>query len=143
MALAARKHQDSRGFLVLVAGFFSAMLIREIDMFLDAVTQGFWLYPAVAVSVAVIIYAVRQRGTVITPALRLASTKPFAYLAIGLLLVLVFSRAFGTGQLWAELMGADYRRIYKSAIQEGIELLGYVLVFFGALTTFLVERKNR
>jgi hypothetical protein len=96
-----------------------------------------------AVSVAVIVYAARQRGTVIAPAIESASTKPFAYLIVGLLLVIVFSRAFGTGQLWEEVMGEDYRRIYKSVIQEGIELLGYVLVFFGALTTFLLERKKR
>ncbi|MGD9265112.1 MAG: hypothetical protein PVJ71_04965 [Lysobacterales bacterium] len=142
LALTARARPDARGFLVLVAGFFSVMLIREADMFFDFISQGFWVYPALAVSVGVIAYASRQRGTVIPPIPGLVASKWFAYLAIGLLLVLVFSRAFGTGQLWSEVMGEDYRRIYKSVIQEGIELLGYVLVFFGALGTFLQERKK-
>jgi hypothetical protein len=140
MALAAWKRPEARGFLALVAGFFGVMLIREADMFLDVITQGFWIYPALALSVAVIVYAARQRGTVIAPAIESASTKPFAYLIVGLLLVIVFSRAFGTGQLWEEVMGEDYRRIYKSVIQEGIELLGYVLVFFGAAKVFLLEK---
>jgi hypothetical protein len=140
MALTARKRPDARGFLALVAGFFSVMLIREADMFFDFISQGFWVYPALAVSVGVITYASRQRGTVITPVSEMTASKSFAYLVIGLLLVLIFSRAFGTGQLWSEVMGDDYRRIYKSVIQEGIELLGYVLVFFGSLGTFLGER---
>jgi hypothetical protein len=142
MALTAWKRPDSRGLLALVAGFFGVMLIREADMFLDHITQGFWVYPALAVTVAVIVYASRQRGTVIAPMAGLASSRQFTYLAIGLLLVLVFSRAFGTGQLWAEVMGEDYRRIYKSVIQEGIELLGYTLVLFGSLGLFLRERKK-
>jgi hypothetical protein len=142
MALTARKRPDARGFLALVAGFFGVMLIREADMFFDAISQGFWLYPALAVTLAVCVYAARHRDTVIEPMLRFARTKPAAYLVIGLLLVLVFSRAFGTGQLWVEVMGQDYRRIYKSVIQEGIELLGYVLVFFGSLGAFLQERRK-
>lgn len=143
VALTARKSPESRGFLALVAGFFGVMLIRETDWLFDAVAQGFWVYPALAVTVAVIVYATRQRGTVISPMLRCATTKPFAYLAIGVLLVVVFSRTFGTGRLWVEVMGADYQRIYKSIIQEGIELLGYVLVFFGATRVCSLERKDQ
>jgi hypothetical protein len=143
VAMTARKRQDSRGFLVLVAGFFGVMLIRESDWLFDLITPGFWIYPALVVSVAVIVYAARQRGTVISPMITCASTKPFAYLAVGLLLVLVFSRTFGTGRLWAEVMGADYHRIYKSIIQEGIELLGYVMVFFGAAKVCLLEKNDK
>lgn len=129
---AAWKRPDSRGFLVLVAGLFGAMLIREADRWLDAISKGFWLYPALLVSISAIIYAARLRGTVINPMVNYAATKPFAYISIGLLIVLLFSRAFGSGQLWSEVMGDDYFRLYKTIIQEGLELLGYMLVSFGS-----------
>ena len=58
-------------------------------------------------------------------------TKSFTCVAVGLLITILFSRLFGTGQLWQAVMGEDYRSLYKSIIQEGLELLGYVLICFG------------
>ena len=34
--------------------------------------------------------------------------------------------------LWQAVMGEDYRKLYKSIIQEGLEQLGYVLICFGS-----------
>jgi hypothetical protein len=139
----ARQLPDSRGFLVLVTGFMSAMLIREYDKFLDYFSQGFWLYPVLLVSAGAIIYAIRLRDSVIAPMVRIMATKSFTYVVIGLLLVFVFSRAFGTSRLWSEAMGADYDRIYKTIVQEGVETLGYALVFFGSVQSYLHERRRQ
>jgi len=136
IGITAWQRPDSRGFLVLVTGLFAAMLIREVDVFLDTISQGFWIYPAVLISAGAIIYSTRLRGTVFTPMIRFSASKPFAYLVIGLLLVLLFSRAFGTSQFWSEIMGADYNRLYKSIIQEGLELLGYALICFGSVLIY-------
>ena len=133
IGLSVRQNTESRGFLVLVAGLFAAMLVREIDVYFDMIAKGSWLYPALAVSLLAIVYASRQRGTVIVPMVRISATKSFNYIVVGLLLVIFFSRLFGTGQLWQEVMGADYRNLYKSIIQEGLELLGYVLICFGSV----------
>jgi hypothetical protein len=137
IGLSARRHTESRGFLVLVAGLFAAMFIREADVYFDMVAQGSWLYPALAVSLLAIVYASRQRGTVIAPLIGNLQTKSFNYIMIGLILVVLFSRLFGTGQLWREVMGEDYRNLYKSMIQEGLELLGYVLICFGSVRLYL------
>ena len=128
----AWRDPGSRGFLVLVAGLFTAMLIREIDAYLDVISQGFWLYPALLASLAAIVYALRHRGTVIGPMIDFSKTKSFTCVAVGLLIVVLFSRLFGTGQLWQAVMGEDYRKLYKSIIQEGLEQLGYVLICFGS-----------
>ncbi len=53
----AWKKPAIRGFLVLVAGFFSCMFIREMDAFLDNVWHGFWFWPALVVALVVIFYA--------------------------------------------------------------------------------------
>lgn len=123
---------DSRGFLVLVAGLFTAMLIRELDAYLDVISQGFWLYPALLVSLAATVFALKHRDTVIAPMIEFSRTKSFTCIAVGLLIVVLFSRLFGTGQLWQAIMGEDYRKLYKSIIQEGLEQLGYVLICFGS-----------
>lgn len=136
IGITAWRQKDSRGFLVLVTGFFAAMLIREIDVFLDAISHGFWIYPAILISAGAIIYSTRLRNTVFTPMVQFSASKPFAYLVIGLLLVLLFSRAFGTSQFWSAIMGADYNRLYKTIIQEGLELLGYALIFFGSVLIY-------
>ena len=137
IGLSVRRHTEARGFLVLVAGLFTAMFIREADAYFDLIAKGSWLYPALAVSLLVIVYAFRQRGTVIAPMVINLQTKSFVYIVIGLILVVLFSRLFGTGQLWQEVMGADFRNLYKSIIQEGLELLGYVLICFGSVRFYL------
>ena len=47
---AAARARRARGFHVLAAGFFAAMLVRELDSVFDHVWQGFWLWPALGVS---------------------------------------------------------------------------------------------
>lgn len=134
---AARKQTGSRGFLVLLTGFLGAMFIRENDKFMDFISQGFWFYPAMLVGAGSIIYAMRHRDTVIQPAIRFTNTKSYTYLLIGLVLVILFSRVFGTGRFWMEVMGADYNRLYKAIIQEGVELLGYVFILIGCVHNHL------
>ena len=46
MTVAAFRRPDLRGGLVLIAGFFLDMLIRENDGFLDRIRHGCWVYPA-------------------------------------------------------------------------------------------------
>jgi hypothetical protein len=132
----ARQHSKSRGFWVLVAGLLCTMLIRENDLFLDNIMHGFWFYPASLVAIVAIVFSIRLRNTIITPMLDFAATRACAHLVTGLLMVLLFSRVFGSGQLLSEVFGADYNMIYKSVIQEGLELLGYSLIFFGAVLAY-------
>lgn len=140
VGLAAFQNDEYRGFLVIVTCLFAAMLIRESDMFLDYIAQGFWVYPATIVGVATIAILYRLRIKIIPSIVSFSGTRAFTYLIVGLLLTVLFSRAFGTGWFWAEVMGEDYQRIYKTIIQEGLELLGYVFIFFGSVLTYKLTR---
>lgn len=142
VGLAAWQQAESRGFLVLVTGLLAAMLIRETDMFLDYIAQGFWVYPAIIVSVAAVATSIRYRAAIIPSLVKFSANRSFAYLVIGLLLVILFSRAFGTGWFWSQVMIEDYDRLYKTIIQEGLELLGYILVCFGSFLTYRLGRNN-
>ncbi|NOR20377.1 MAG: hypothetical protein GQ538_09860 [Xanthomonadales bacterium] len=131
--LTAIYNSHERGFLLLVMGLFITMLIRENDAFLDAIQHGFWVYPAVVATLVSIFCARKCTGTVKQAMLAYMESKKFAYITLGLVIIVVFSRTFGSGNLWREVMGDDYSTLYKSVIQEGIELLGYTFVLYGSI----------
>lgn len=130
----AWQHPGSRGFLVLIAGFFSSMLMREMDALFDEISQGFWFWPAIVIAVSSIIYATAySRNTVIKAMNAFVKTKPYYFILIGLIILLVFSRVFGSGSLiWQDLLGEAYSKAFRASLQEGLELLGYVYIAYGA-----------
>jgi hypothetical protein len=137
----ARRQPESRGFLTLVGGFFLCMLIREMDFAFDAIRHGAWVFPALFTAAASLVYAGMHRDSVFAPMAAYVDTKSCIYISIGLLIVLVFSRLFGSGRLiWNAVMGANYRSDYKAIIQEGLELFGYVFITYGAA---LLPRERR
>ena len=66
-ARTAWQQAESRGFYVLVTGFFLCMLIREHDFLFDLIRHGAWVYPALAVTLAALLMALIWRHTVIGP----------------------------------------------------------------------------
>lgn len=139
----AKYDKQSRGFFVLVMGLFATMLIREFDAFFDLINHGFWIYPALAATLVTVFYARTCRSSVKYPMLKHMETRNFAYINLGLIIVLVFSRTFGSGTLWRKVMGADYSTMYKSVIQEGLELFGYTLVLYGSILVWAEVVKNK
>lgn len=133
----SKNQPESRGFLVLCGGFFSVMLIRELDGFFDEIKHGFWVYPAIVVTLITLIYAHKSPGTVSGPLVHYFQTSPFVYITIGLLIVIFFSRIFGSSIIWRVVMGDNYMTGYKAIIQEGVELLGYVFVFYGSVMLWI------
>lgn len=133
----SKNQPESRGFLVLCGGFFSVMLIRELDGFFDQIKHGFWVYPAIVVTLITLIYARKSPGTVSSPLVYYFQTSPFAYIIIGLMIVILFSRIFGSGIIWRVVMADNYTTDYKNIIQEGVELLGYVFVFYGSVMLWI------
>ncbi|MCH8544951.1 MAG: transporter [Alcanivorax sp.] len=136
---------SQRGFLVLVSGFILCMLIREQDHALDFIYHGFWVIPALAAAGAAMGYALSpgRRETILPPMARYIGSHSYYYLFFGLLMVLVFSRVFGSGSLlWDMVMGDQYNRDIKTVIQEGLELFGYVLMAFSAWYFFRDTRSQ-
>ena len=139
----AKYDTQARGFFVLVMGLFATMLIRELDAVFDKIQHGFWVYPALIMSLAAVLYARTCVGTVNKPMLEYMDSKNFVYITLGLIIILIFSRAFGSGYIWQEIMGADYSTVYKTVIQEGIELLGYIFVLYGSILVWAEVFKKK
>jgi hypothetical protein len=139
----AGKRKESRTLFILIAGFFSCMFLRELDHYFDMIVHGFWLYPTVLLASLVITYAVKHSDNVVSSVREFSQTKAYFNILIGLVIIMIFSRLFGSGTLWKEVMNDDYHHVYKTIIQEGLELFGYVFLFIGSFYQYLeVKSKN-
>lgn len=123
-----------RGFLILVASFFSCLFIREMDAFLDNIWHGFWFWPALLMALVSIYYArFVAKNTTQKPLTDFINTKPYFLILIGLIVLLVLSRTFGSGNLlWHAILEENSSRA-KTVVQEGLELMGYAFIFYGSL----------
>ena len=129
----AWRRPELRSLMVLFAGLFGCMFIRELDAMFDIVFHGFWLYPALLLAVGTICYLLRCPRMSFRQARELLMTSPFRSVCLGLLTVLVISRIAGTGKLWGSILGSESAgQFYKNIVQEGLELWGYAIIAAGA-----------
>lgn len=133
----AVRRPDLRGGLVLVAGFFLCLLIRENDDLFDRIRHGFWYPVALCAAFACLVLAWRNRATLLAGLDALCAPRAVAYLAVGLGLLLIFSRLFGSKHLWLAIYAEDTVRTIKSVAEESLELLADA---FLALWAVLVLR---
>ncbi|NVK23761.1 MAG: hypothetical protein HWE10_02430 [Gammaproteobacteria bacterium] len=128
----AKLDKAGRAFWVLVAGFFGCMFLRELDHYMDAIVHGFWFYPTMALAIGTIFYSVKNGQNMVNTAVEFKKGNAYLFIFIGLVIVLIFSRVFGTGSLWEDLMADNYQHLYKTIIQESLELFGYLFIFIGS-----------
>ncbi|NGN96126.1 hypothetical protein G5S52_00205 [Grimontia sp. S25] len=133
-AYIAKQSPSFRRFGALVIGFFLCLLIRELDMFFDQlVFHGFWVYPASIVAASAILFSLTNRAETAAQFAAFVKHRHFALLCLGLVLLLVFSRLFGMGSLWREVLDEGYVRAAKNIAEEGTELMAYVIIFYASL----------
>lgn len=125
----ARFSPDDRRFATLAAGFFACMLIRESDAALDMLVDGLWQALVIVVSVACLAFSLSDWRATLRGMARLVVSRFGLMMIIALAILLAYSRFLGMGALWKGLLGDEYIRVFKNAIEEGTELLGYVLIF--------------
>lgn len=133
----AHSRRNIRGFAILVGGFLGTMLIRELDGVFDKITHGFWVYPAMAWVGLTLVLAARFRDGLLAAMVAATRSRSFVYIVIGLAVVLAFSRVFGTSSLWKVVLdGGASVALVKNTVQEGLELLGYLLIFSGTVSYY-------
>ncbi|WP_410515877.1 hypothetical protein QO152_00100 [Pantoea allii] len=131
--IAARHRPEQRGGLTLIAGFYSCMLIRELDFFFDLIRHGSWVWFALAIALGSLAVAMRTPKQTISALADLLNHNRWPVMAAGLMIVLVFSRLFGMNALWEHLMPDHHNRGVKNMAEEGVELLGYSLCWLAGL----------
>jgi len=133
-ASGVKRYPQSRGFLMLMAGFFVCVFIRELDGFLDKLLfHGSWVWLSLITAGGVIAYAKKCQETIFTPMSDFVRTRPYYFVLFGMIAIMVLSRTLGSGDLlWKRIITDGNCSLVKTVIQEGIEFFGYILICYGA-----------
>ena len=81
----------------------------------------------------VIVYTYRARKRLKIAWARIWPSPGLALLFAGAVILFAFVRLVGHEPLWMSLLGDDYRRVVKIAVEEFIELMGYFLWLIGTI----------
>ncbi|WP_299136334.1 hypothetical protein [uncultured Vibrio sp.] len=139
----ARERSEVKHAALLISAFFAVMFIREMDFWFDKIVHGAWVVPALLVAGSAIFYAVKNGKRTIDQLALILASPHMNLLVTGVMLLLVFSRLFGMGSFWHNVMGDDYVRVVKNIAEEGTELLAYCLIAFASLKTVIsITRKK-
>ncbi|MDJ0940597.1 MAG: hypothetical protein QNJ00_12630 [Woeseiaceae bacterium] len=133
-AWVARDCPSQRPIAFLFGGLALAFIFRELHYFFDrAVADNFWQVVAAVILALLIVYTYRHRRRFRVAWLRLWPSPGLTLLFAGASVHFVFAQIIGHEPLWQALMGDDYQRIVKLAVEEFIELMGYYLWLIGTL----------
>ncbi|MDF2152576.1 hypothetical protein [Vibrio sp. CAU 1672] len=131
----SKQQQQLKHAALLISGFFAVLLIREMDYWLDMLRHGSWVYPALLITVLACTQAYQGGKETVNEMATLLQT-PYMKLLIGaVVLLLVFSRLYGMGSFWKQVMDVHYVREVKNISEEAIELLSYCLIALSAVRT--------
>ena len=130
----ARYCSTQRPVAILFGGMALAFLIRELDYFLDRfVADNFWQVATAIVASLVIVYTYRHRKRLQIAFARIWPSPGLTLLFAGAVILFGFIRFVGHEALWMSILGDDYRRVIKLAVEEFIELIGYFLWMIGSI----------
>ena len=137
----ARYCPSQRPVAILFGGLALAFLIRELDYFLDRyVIDNFWQVVIAIVGSLLIAYSLRHRKRIQIGFARLWPSPGMTLLFAGAVILFAFVRLIGHEPLWMSILGDDYQRIIKLAVEEFIELMGYFLWMIGTIEYALQAR---
>ena len=115
------------------------MLIREWDSVFDNIFHGAWKFIALPTALF-FIYLSLKKG--LKAACRhltsFFNTPAYHLLFAGLIIVLVISRIIGMRFMVHIISGPHFSQGIKSFLEEGTELLGYIIIFTSSLSYCLV-----
>jgi hypothetical protein len=118
---------------ILISGFFFVMIIREMDFLFDMIHHGFWVFPALGVTVLSCFRACKGGKNTVNEMASILQL-PYMKLLIGsVVLLLVYSRLYGMGSFWQSVMGVHYVRDVKNISEESMELLCYCLIAMSSI----------
>lgn len=133
-AWVARKCPSQRPIAFTFGGVALAIFIRELDYFLDRyVADNFWQVILAIVAALIITYIYRHWRRFRIAWLRIWPSPGLTLLFAGATIQFAFVRFVGHEPLWMAILGDDYQRVIKLALEEFIELMGYFLWLIGTI----------
>ena len=133
-AWVARDCPSQRPLAFSFGGVALACAVRELHYFLDRnVADNFWQVVVAIVLALVIVYAYRNRRRFQIGWLRLWPSPGLVLLFVGALMLFVVVQIIGREPLWMAILGSDYERIVKLAVEEIFELVAYFFLLMGTV----------
>ena len=124
-----------------LGGLALASLIRELDYFLDRfIADNLWQVLVAIVGALIIVYVYRHRRRLRIALARIWPSPGLTLLFSGAVILFAFSLLVGHEPLWMSILGDDYQRVIKLAVEEFIELIGYFLWMIGTIEYALQAR---
>jgi hypothetical protein len=134
MAWVARYCPSQRPIAIPFGGVALTFLISELSFFLNHyVVNNLGQVFIVIVSALVIVYTYRARRRLRIAWARVWPSPAVAMIFTGAVISFAFVRLVGQEQLWMSILGSDYQHVVKVAVEEFIELIGYMLWLVGAI----------
>ena len=140
IAVIGFKHPRIREFSYFFSAIAVVSLIREMDAFLENnLFDKAWQTLALVVILPTLWFAYMNRSKLIDQLYGIFNTFSFGLMFAGTIIIHVFGRLFGRESVWMVLMTEEhYIRAVKDTAEEGVELLGYAIVFMGAIELALL-----
>ncbi len=134
MAWVAVNCPSQRPIAIPFGGLALIFLIRELDYFLDRfLVDNLWQVLIAIVAALIIAYSYRHTRRFWIAWGRIWPSPGLTLLFAGALILFVFVQLVGHEPLWMSILDEHYRRIAKLAVEEFIELSGYMLWLIGTI----------
>lgn len=139
LIFSGKNNSDDSAVATLMAGMTTIAMIRECDAVLDIdFFDGAWQTGAVLTALFTLALVYRKKDRLISGIMSFLRRPSFGYFVCGFITVFIYSRLFGRGALWFDIMGQDrFVRAVKNAAEEGTELFGYSILFIACVEFFL------
>lgn len=137
----AGERTRERGGLLLMAGFFTCLFIRELDAWFDCLYHGAWAHIALVYLLGLFGYLFKSRAwdSTVTGLYRFSQSNAFFMMVAGVTFLIVFSRLFGSQFLWDFYLLPKAATRAKRLAEEGTELIGYIFMLY-AMVSYMIER---
>ena len=127
---------------LLIVALLTCALVRESDSFLDSVADGLWQMIVLLILVAVTLQMMAQKRALQTQVAWLGSHFSFGLMLAGFAIIMGFSRVFGRGEMWRQIMGESYSKTIKYFAEESVELMGYAILMIGVIEFSLAAMRH-
>ena len=129
-------HRPMQTVCNFVSLFFLISFIREFNFLID-----WWVYPSLAVFLIIGWLVVRDFKKIKKSTGEFFAQPAGGWFLSGIMVTYVFSRLFGRSSFWLVLYDENNYRLAKAATEEGLELLGDVILLIAAIE-YLVNVRN-
>ena len=134
MGWVARYSHTQRPLAFLFGGLALIFLIRELHYFFDQyVVDNLWQVLAGICGALLIAYCFRHLKRLNIALARIWPSPGLTLIFAGAIILFAYSMLVGHEPLWQAMLGDAYARIIKLAVEEFIELIGYLLWLIGTI----------